>query len=679
MYKRPLQINFICLFSAEMILERLNLPDLLEEEKKNMEELAKLKISQRVNPSEQKTSPCTRSEVNRTTGIIVERTVENIGPASHVGLDSAGDKVNDLVLEIRATQQVPAAEKNPGKTQGTENESRPHMKISDTVSKKTAGSNQMNKSLNIHDVSLTDMLNSSNEDEESVNVSSIIGSLRVGQTFSNATSESSLIGSNIQKKNLKSDLPSRTSTPIRSHQDKNNIADTDSRTIHVRGLFSSAKAENEEQATDQISIEKSAIRKTIENRLTQVSHRNNLTDLSKNSAESGKDLLTSIEGEHKLVCLTDKQAKKSKEYKGKKLSSKLKNKLNSIAAGNKQQENSISADKDDFGEENPTVIRKRKRIAVIEDDDDTDNELDSVKDKKNAGSAKTDGDTPVSLKDKSDSSKSPKKVKQTKISVKDSAQVKHVAKDANDKVSGVGTKASEPRSKVSKSTLSELEKFAFDDSRSDRSSSGESFMSNTSLTTSMMSGSLWLTDKTGAKTTEMSKSEVVNNSIDFVNVENNNSKATASISEMASNLPESVNENTFLKDKITSKNSCHISGNNIVSSLVPTSSNIGNSRDKSDLLQNLNIFNRKKETTNNTENVKNVSNINGPHSVLKTKENKSVLNNTTRFTGNSPSWLAALKSKKPSPVFSISEPDDLDLDLDDLEFSDNPLKRPKFS
>ena len=696
------------IFVVEMILERLNLSELLEEEKKNMEELEKLKTSQRSNPPKQK-SPCVRSEVNRTTGIIVERTIENIDHNHHTSADSAAEKSPDFVSKIRNSQLVSKSDTEPDKEQHTEAYKKPNLS-SELVSKTPLNGKQMYKSLNIQDVSLTDMLDSSIEDEDNANVSSIVGSLCVGSTNTNLSSQSSFVSTNNQKSNRKSSVPSKTSTPIRTHQDKNNKVNPNFKSGGTRSLFSSTEENrpllppDENQAANKIRSEKSTVRKAIENRLTQVTHRSYPNELSKDGSEADHDFLTTIEGEHKLICVTDKQVKKSKENSGKKLASKLKQKLNALASGKKQDDNNMKPDKDDFEEENPIVGRKRKRMAVIEDDDD-DDIFDSINTTKNEDSMKVDRATPESSKGRGGVGKPGKgKTKPSKPAVKHtSEEISANIRSSDDSVPPTGRRDTENGSKVSRSTLSKLQKFAFDDSRSDRSASSDSFVSNSSLSSSMLSGSLWLTDKTGTNSAAKFKSDRDNmvNSHGHESVDSHINVDAESITDASSNVCSTVNERPSTKDgQKTDTNATNIESN-YVSRLPSPVTSCDTATSKGGILQKLKSPDMTKEmrTKNDKSNhtglrmaktvssfghsdnsrVNSVSKTGMPNSALKTKENDSGVKNTSILTGSSPSWLAALKSKKPSPIFSISESNDLDLELDDLEFSDNPFKRPKFS
>ena len=695
------------IFVVEMILERLNLQELLEEEKKNLEELEKLKTSQRSNPPKQK-SPGVKSEVNKTTGIIVERTIENIDHNHHTSADSGAEKAPDFASKLRNSQLVSKTDTEPDKEQNTEADSKPNIS-SELVSKTPLNGKQVNKSLNIHDVSLTDMLDSSIEDDENANVSSIVGSLCVGSTYTN-TSQSSFVSTNNQKSNRKLSVPSKTSTPIRSHQDKNIKVNPNFKSGGSRGLFSSTEENrplvppDDNQATNQIRIEKSTVRKAIENRLTQVNHRSNPTEPSMDGSEANHDFLSTIEGEHKLICVTDKQAKKSKENSGKKLVSKLKQKLNALASGKKQDDTNMKPDKDDFEEENPIVGRKRKRMAVIEDDDDGDI-FDSINASKNEDSMKVDRAASESSKAKGGVSKPVKvKTKPSKPAVKhNSEEVSAKIRSSGDSVPPTVRRDTEDGSKVSKSTLSKLQKFAFDDSRSDRSASSDSFVSNSSLSSSMLSGSLWLSDKTGTKSNAKSKSDRDNmvNSHGHEGVDSHINVDAESMTDASSNWCSTVNEKSSTKDGQKADTNITNIESNYVSSLPSPVTSCDTATSKGGLLQKLKSpdmtkeMKAKNDKSNHTgfrmaktvssfghaENskVNSVSKTEMPNSAMKTKKNDPGVKNTSILTGSSPSWLAALKSKKPSPIFSISESNDLDLELDDLEFSDNPFKRPKFS
>ena len=692
-----------------MILERLNLQELLEEEKKNLEELEKLKTSQRSNPPKQK-SPGAKSEVNRTTGIIVERTIENIDHNNHTSVVSGAEKTPDFVSKIRNSQLVSQTDTEPDKEQHTEADSKPNISP-ENLRKKPLGNKQVNKSLNIHDVSLTDMLDSSIEDDENANVSSIVGSLCVGSTYTNLSSQASFASTNNQKSNMKLSVPSKTSTPIRTHKDKNTKVNPNFNSSGTRGLFSSTEENrplvppDENQAANKIRTEKSTVRKAIENRLTQVNHRSNPTEPSMDGSEANHDFLSTIEGEHKLICVTDKQAKKSKENSGKKLASKLKQKLNALASGKKQDDNNMQIDKDDFEEENPIVGRKRKRTAVIEDDDD-DDIFDSINTTKNEDSMKVNRAGPESLKGRGVGKPRKGKTKPSKPAVKhNSEEVSANKRPSDDSVPPTGRRDTENGSNISKSTLSKLQKFAFDDSRSDKSASSDSFESNSSLSSGMLSGSLWLSDKTGTNSAAKSKSDRDNmvNSHGHEGVDSHINVDAESITDASSNRCSTVNETSSTKDGQKTGTCTNITyiESNYVSSLPSPVTSCDTATSKGGILQKLKSPDMTKEMRTNIDKsnhtglrtAKTVSSfgcsenskVNSdpktemPSSDLKTKENDSGVKNTSILTGSSPSWLAALKSKKPSPIFSISESNDLDLELDDLEFSDNPFKRPKFS
>lgn len=637
-----------------MILERLNLPELLEEEKQTLQELEKLKTSQKANPVQQKKSPCVRSEINRTTGIIVERTIENIASVSHINSEIKKNEKEIVTSEQTSINKV---------------ETRLCALSSQAVSKSKVVSNQLDKSLTVHDKSLSDMLNSSNEDEDSVNVSSIAGSLHVGETFTDLTSQSSVVASNMPGKINDTKLPSKTSTPICAKQGKGIAFVT-----KVVDKTETTGGTNLEPTNinSPVTSEKSAIRKTIENRLTQVSHRSIVPDELKSISEANNDILTVIEGEHKLICVTDNQAKKSREKTGKKLSSLLKKKLDAVAAKDKQNEKEIKNDKDDFEKENPIcAVRKRKRIAMIENESDesSDNHIDSATDKTNRNSVEKDIENATSPKDKFKSTKTVKKTtnKLSENFVKGGSGNKHSIKShTSNKQVNESSNISTPSSKVSNSTLSKLQKFAFDVSKSDRSSSSDSFLSNTSLSSSMLSGSLWVPDKNCEKSCEKSETKCVSYSSELLTLDETSNKKDTSSAFVNGKVPD--------KEKTENENKPQNSIVTALSSSAATDSEIAKAR--TDLHQKFGLTSKH---VSQKDKLKNISNTSSAHSVLQATENTSILNKSSVLTASSPSWLAALKSKKPSPIFSISEADDLDLDLDDLEFSDNPLKRQKFS
>ena len=712
--------------SAEMILERLNLQDLLEEEKETLLELEKLKESQKSNPPAQKKSPCTRSEINKTTGILVERTIENIKSVNHSDVEVSN--VPECLPKNNSNETYKgSSDSNPVQViDGKSNHVRASQITSKTSTKNEIGQlpasqitnrnagkmdkPNMDKSLNIQDISLTEMLNSSNEDENPVNVSSIIGSLRVGQSLTDVASQSSMVGSTIQERSGKSDVPSRTSTPIRPHSGGKKISAPPNKAPTSKSQLSLASTYNGPKSnTDSLDNQgKSAIRKTIENRLTQVNYKSTVSEQSKSEMNMDSDILTAIEGEHKLICVTDKQAKKSKEKPGKKLSSKLKEKLNIAASKDNQSVDNEKRgndfdEKDDFeaAETASIVGRKRKRIAVIDDSDDEGesiSETKKMKDKMNNFNKKN-AEPLKHSKSKSTMDKR-RKVTKSKQSEKD---FKSSSKDSgnSNKELNEGTNDSTPGSAVSKKTVSKLQKFAFDDSKS---SSSDSFLSNTSLSSSMLSGSLWISDDKSRKSSQKTDSGVDNAGSGIkenvknkdkmggnknflttkcvseeVSVVANDGKANSTSRKMKSGHEDERNDNIqgSAASKINTQNNCDSMNNKL--SQNNHSAAIGKKSDKfklnsanSTVLQsseNTSSFNRSSALLNSANST-----------ALQSSENTSSINRSSALlTGTSPSWLMALKSKKPSPIFTVSDTNDLDLDLDDLEFSENPLEKSKFS
>ena len=682
-----------------MILERLNLPDLLEEEKKNLQELEKLKESQKTNPTAQKKYPCIRSEINRTTGIIVERTIEDIKSVNHVEANVSNVPKSIPPSDYKETEKMISESKQVKVTDGESNQ---HIRASQITSKTTTTDRtgnlrasqitgktdhpNMDKSLNIPDVSLTEMLNSSNEDEDPVNVSSIIGSLRVGQSLTDVASQSSVIGSGIQERNTKSDIPSRTSTPIRPQSSGSSLHIPANKITASKCQQSLASTYNGPQANidSMTNSEKSAIRKTIENRLTQVNYRNTVSEQTKNEMDSNNDFLTAIDGEHKLICVTDKQAKKSKEKAGKKLSSKLKQKLNIDASKDKQaveeeSRNNDFKESDDFeAVEKPIVVgRKRKRIAIIDDDDDDDDNETSKTNKIKGKMTKYETEAQKHSKLKCDSDKR-RKASNCKKSEKDTENNLKESNSGNKELNK-STDLSTPGSAVSNKTLSKLQKFAFDDSRS---SSSDSFLSNTSLTSSMLSGSLWIPDKRGGKSSQNPDLENGNDGSVQEKFKNRNETAAEFVSEEVHTIAANDGQGNTASSEMKLGKDEKTADNNIQTS---TTSNLI-IKNKCDLVKNNKLSQNdrtaigKKVDDFKLNPTKSTSDLKTSISILQSKENTSSMNSSSALlTGTSPSWLMALKSKKPSPIFTVSETNDLDLDLDDLEFPENPLKKPKFS
>ena len=728
-----LHFFFFFFFSAEMILERLNLQDILEEEKRNLLELEKLKVSQKSNPTVQKQSPCTRSEINRTTGIIVERTIENIKSVNHSTVDVS--KESEGLLESDLPVKLTDADSSEGNqkqiTDGKSNHVRasqigsghlPATQATNITADKMTKPN-MDKSLNIQDVSLTEMLNSSSEDEDPVNVSSIIGSLCVGQSLTDVASQASLVGSNVQETNMKANVPSKTSTPIRPHSSGKNVSFPTNKPSTSKSQLSLASTYNGPKSnTDSLeNQEKSAIRKTIENRLTQVNYKSALTEQSRSEADTNNDLITAIEGEHRLICVTDKHAKKSKEKSGKKLSSKLKEKLNIAADKDKvsvdmEQRGNAFEENDDFETADTTNAgRKRKRINVIDDSDD---EYDKESDK----SSKTKDQ--INRKDKETMRHSNAKPKSDKRRKVDKSEESSKDSQSTSKESGKSYETfnessndSTPALVVSKKTISKLQKFAFDDSRS---SSSDSFLSNTSLSSSMLSGSLWISnDKTG-KPSQKTDSGVDNEENEDKNVTTKRRKTEKCSSEeitMSTNGEQdksgSVNSKSWKeteKDKhinssCASKTDVQTSGVSLTnklsqndhsstvgsklskfklktrSTVLQSSENISGSNRSSPLLtSSKSLAPQTSEHTSKETSVLLNSSKPTNTTVLPSSQNSSSLNKSSVLLNNSsPSWLMTLKSKKPSPIFTVSDTNDIDLDLDDLDFGENPFVKSKFS
>lgn len=438
---------------AQMILERLNLQDILEEEMKQLKEIEarqkEVKASGKslpVKPDENVVSP----HVAR-----IHRVTENqiIQPDEHQSKENQSR--TDPPYQIN--EQI-----------DHDNLSFKFVDNVNEISKKQCGVKETgtsgnldkvaNAGLNLSNVSLSDMLNSSGEDgAEMAPVFPVVGA-NLG-----AISQSSLNSSVVVNSRNFQVLPSNASTPLRS----NKSSDKQACQIKV------AKEADEQQDDEgQIKGNPSVIQQTIQNRLTQATRKMPLVTTGTEDNELADDSVKRS-AVAKLVCVKDKKSNQIGKFKT--VSGKMKKALENIVKETDIGSNSESGTGEndriehlsDFEDDLPRTKTKSRKREIVSDSDDNDNcsELDKnilVKKSKR------------------------RKQKENNESYNGSVTASKANHNKPEKFFGDIEATNSPTKAVSNSTLSKLKRFQFDESKSSilsNSSFSEPIASSTSVTT----------------------------------------------------------------------------------------------------------------------------------------------------------------------------------------------------
>ena len=615
-----------------MILERLNLPDLLEDEINALEELKKKRaegVPRKRQESGVITSKATSKRQNVTvniryikrddtqsedqvisetvngddSGAVSDRIINNYkqfsGKTKDTDSRKADKRDSNEIFENSNTEDSNTNDHTPEKVGKMKNKSENQCNDTET-----------NSLMNVGDVSLTDLLDSCQEPEEERDVSSIIGSLRVGSTpgdyCSQSTQENLVISST--KIDRAMELPSKTSTPINKKFNfktkKKNDTDANVDTLPDKDLLTDKKSNEQKQ---------SVIHKTIENRIifsTQRQQTEKRVDTRKEKkvkkdrkeGYSSDDELSPIvkSSRARLVCIKDKKS-------------------TNIGEGPSSSGMPASRRK---GIEN--VLKKKPA-------DDLKNTLEEHKpDKSNEGRKKKRSSSSDNDKHLSNKTSAPEKENTAVTLNRDTDKSKSAAK-----------------SNISSTTLTKLKKFQFDESKSRIFSGSDSSGisdSSISLTDSMISGNLWTNENdTGSGVSQ--KSLHKENEIPLLS-----NKTENGTKESANNKKETDGDKLRkfgFKRKIDT-----------VEKVIELKS------------ENENVINTKTDLSAQV-----VSSQTFTESTGQLESSKS--------EKKGPSWLATLKAKFSSPVlnFSVSKAtekkssayngshgNDVDDDLDDIDF-----------
>lgn len=492
-----------------MILERLNLPDLLDDEMKELEVLEQkrkslLKVVSLVSggPESCIIEPARKNQC-----------AKNISSAIEVGL-------TDKVMGDQTQSVMDSSE------DGTFANNTNDLKTSPDIVRKTSGEsskayndnrgcgivdNKISKNIQTHDVSnvsLSDMLNSSDEDT----VNSCKEFPHVGLSLGTVSQTSLQSSSEIDSRNFKVGL-FNTSTPLRiqAHTDKEENG-TRGRSSEVIG---SGKLKEVIVSTKHDSASKSVIRQTIENRLTQVPR---ISDEMEDVSEKTEAKNTKF----KLVCVKEKRSTNIGE--GAKVSGKVKKSLTNYERNRKEKNigkhnQKKTADKGDT-ETSPgkTTDVKRKRTSSGNLSDSDDNCEYGSTQKKRKGIRRDRDFDPLSQNRNKDEPESNLNASKSK-------------KDCSLK-----TKT------ISSSTLSKLKKFQFDESKSNILNG--SMISEPCMTETLLSGCCWVNGDDRSDR----KENLTNHNVSFEeNAENVSGKSECASERQRSRIGTPSNENELEK------------------------------------------------------------------------------------------------------------------------------------
>ena len=424
-----------------MILERLNLPDLLEDEMKHIQEIDQKRKSCAVETHQN----VLQGHDNSSTDI--KNKPHLITSSAQVGQTNDIVRSNETLVTTYSSTSAKANENNIGN--GCANSEAPldhysqvnSKTLSETSAVETVPQFVTNDNDDLSNVSLSDMLNSSSD--ETINSCKELPRVGISLGLSSQISQQSELSSS----NFKV-LPSNASTPVRPNKQQSGTKLMTSDNENVNTAHSSIKDNNC----------KTVIRQTIENRLTQMPRMEVDKDGTERSNVAG---LTEEKhaGGSKLICVKEKKKKNIGE--GRAVSAKVRKAMSDIEKNRMTVDKQISNDKqvdcDELLEKSTAYKRKKKRkkMEILSDASDDCEDSDLLQKKQRKSEAEHDNN------------------KQSNVIATASTKI-----DRNDLKS----------KSVSESTLSKLKMFQFDESKSSILNSSasislsKSLLSDTSLT-----------------------------------------------------------------------------------------------------------------------------------------------------------------------------------------------------
>lgn len=384
-----------------------------------------------------------------------------------------------------------------------------------TLDQNKAIANDSNE-LHITDVSLTDILDSSVEDIASGVEIQHPELPVVGSSLGHITESQKSI--DLHSFNV---LPSNASTPLGKAVKKGNQNDKQLRFTFKSHQNIDKSCEKTESKDVQVTTGKTQIQKTIENRLTQLSKRDSALPSTEACLEDDFDEESNTVAAGKLVYVKQRTSKMVRECSAS--SAKVKKAMKGMEKA--KRELGMSTEKND------EIEKKMPEKAETNFKDNVDKTRKSGKgklsktDKRRGNEDARDSDFEIENKvtdGKSSNNKHHKKRKKQLV-VSDSEsddeticakrQKSQQQRDKNggseDTLSKVSKLDMSPG--VSKKTLSKLQQFKFDESKHSVSSS--SFLCNTSLSDSMLSGAMWTADKSDESSTSNAGTENISRGV----------------------------------------------------------------------------------------------------------------------------------------------------------------------
>ena len=670
-----------CLIPAQMILERLNCLDLLDEEMKRLADLQKQReIAGTSEPPENQkdaeSTKDTRKSNDRTPGIIQTHgnrekpSKDRLEQGSPAAFDEQKNKktdVNEIEIDRRAKQ-----------------------------SKKKDESSDSNE-LHITNISLTDILDSSlDETQTNVRVESLERP-NIGCSLGDISDSQRSIGLN--SFNV---LPNNASTPMAKagkgatvgrkhlHNDHHAIQELEHDTVGTKVPENDAKVGNLEDMMNEEDMGKVArerkyqtqIQKTIENRLTQMKTKD-LKEMPSDVIDTD-DELNELDDNNKmkakLICVKQKKSKVIGESCSGSL--KVKKALKEIKTKAAERQSCLrevaDMDVDVVDEttdskklEERTTAKKRKERHIVSDSN-SDEERVTSKKKKTVKKSLTKAVTMCTDSERTSTRKE--------------------------------VKATTTESGVSKKTLSKLEKFKFDESKSSLSNS--TFLSNTSISESMLSGSMWADEKADVSNDIKAKDDSHNSKttgtyVDTISGNESEIKVSNGATRTTGENVHSKTKETFSdkidNGKLITQNSIVPSGSNSDKSILGKSVHRGGSPawllKLNQKLASPNNLSQKVESTQKSPIETNFNRTLRDNKLSSTMRNATSQSDSGRTTlGNCLDMIKAPKvatgmgalvknatktnvlkketnamTKNVSPIFTIT--DDLDDELDDVDFS----------
>lgn len=354
--------------------------------------------------------------------------------------------------------------------------------------------------LHITDVSLTDILDSSVEDRTpGVEIKNPEFPV-VGSSLGHVTESQNSI--DLHSFNV---LPSNASTPLGKAAKKGSQNDKQLRFTFKSHQNIDKSCEKTESKDIQVTNGKTQIQKTIENRLTQLNKKDSALPSTEACLEDDFDEESNTVVAGKLVYVKQKMSKMVRECSAS--SAKVKKAMKGMEKASKR-ELGMPAEKTDEIEKKISEKAKTNFKDNIDKTRKSGKGQHSKTDNRPGNEASRDSDLKIEDKvtdGKSSNSKHHKKRKKQQV-VSDSesddeticAKKRQKIRQQRDKNGGSGEILSkvgklDVSPGVSKKTLSKLQQFKFDESKQSVSSS--SFLCNTSLSDSMLSGAMWTADK----------------------------------------------------------------------------------------------------------------------------------------------------------------------------------------